>query len=441
MNTKPFKIRHMKNAWNRICVALIALFFSLIGCTSVDEPGFTFSDPEKIDSVVELFVDNGSYPFVYARLEDKDGNVIYEHGKVNNDLLPGVEVDGSTWIRIWSMSKIVTISTALDLVEDGVLSLDDHVTDYIPEFETLQVAVGPDGTPLTDLGEGEPGCPMQLVPMDSVMTVRHLIDHKAGFYYSTTGIRCLDSMMAAQDFPDAADSDELIRRMAMLPLIQQPGTKYYYGTNTTVLGFVMERATGKSLQQLVRERILEPAGIKGLQYDLPEGETLIPRVSGRDTVLRLAHPGELDIFSPSVPDYDPDHPLYLGGEGMIATSDGYADFLRILLNDGTLNGASILEPSTVEDIHSPHTILDSPYGYNGYNLWVSSDSMRVQGTGDAGLWIGGGYEGTNFWIDPHREFVGVIMSQIFWVPPAGYGRNEAIRGEIYRQIFESESKE
>jgi CubicO group peptidase (beta-lactamase class C family) len=397
--------------------------------------------PHTVDSIIDSFVDNGSYPFVYARLEDKNGNILYEHGKVNSDLLPGVEVDGDTWIRIWSMSKIVTISTALDLVEEGLLSLDDPVSEFIPEFSDLKVAVSPDGTPLTEVGEGEPACPIKLVPMDSVMTVLHLIDHKAGFYYSTTGINCLDSMMAVKDFPAAADSDDLIRRMASLPLIQQSGTKYFYGTNTTVLGLVMERATGKDLQQIVRERVLEPAGIEGLQYDLPEGEALIPRVSGRDTVLRLAHPGELDIFSSSVPDYDPDHALYLGGEGMIATSDGYTDFLRLLLNRGALNGARILDSATVKDIHSPHTLLDNPYGYNGYNLWVSSDSMRVQGTGDGGLWIGGGYEGTHFWIDPHREFVGVIMTQIFWVPPAGYGRDDVIRGEIYRQLFESEKND
>jgi len=338
--------------------------------------------PHTVDSIIDSFVDNGSYPFVYARLEDKNGNILYEHGKVNSDLLPGVEVDGDTWIRIWSMSKIVTISTALDLVEEGLLSLDDPVSEFIPEFSDLKVAVSPDGTPLTEVGEGEPACPIKLVPMDSVMTVLHLIDHKAGFYYSTTGINCLDSMMAVKDFPAAADSDDLIRRMASLPLIQQSGTKYFYGTNTTVLGLVMERATGKDLQQIVRERVLEPAGIEGLQYDLPEGEALIPRVSGRDTVLRLAHPGELDIFSSSVPDYDPDHALYLGGEGMIATSDGYTDFLRLLLNRGALNGARILDSATVKDIHSPHTLLDNPYGYNGYNLWVSSDSMRVQGTGE-----------------------------------------------------------
>jgi CubicO group peptidase (beta-lactamase class C family) len=205
------------------------------------------------------------------------------------------------------------------------------------------------------------------------------------------------------------------------------------------LGLVAERATGKSLKQLVSERITGPLNISGLQYGLPEGESLIPRVSGKDSLLRLAYRGELDIFGPDVPDYDPVHELYLGGEGMLATADGYADFLRMLLFQGKMNGVRVLEKATVEDIHSPHTQLDNPYGHNGYNLWVSSDSMRVQGKGDAGLWIGGGYEGTHFWVDPKREFVGVIMTQMSFVRPPGYGRDDAIRGEIYRQLFEDEA--
>ena len=141
-----------------------------------------------------------------------------------------------------------------------------------------------------------------------------------------------------------------------------------------------------------------------------------------------------------MPDYEPGHELYLGGEGMLATADGYCDFIRMLLNYGELNGVRVLEVATVEKIHAPHTQLDNPYGHNGYNLWVSSDSMRIQGTGDAGLWIGGGYEGTHFWVDPKREFVGVIMTQAWALSPEAYTRDDAIRGEIYRQLFEKEAK-
>ena len=175
--------------------------------------------------------------------------------------------------------------------------------------------------------------------------------------------------------------------------------------------------------------------ISGLQYGLPENQTLLPTFTGRDSVLREAQRGELDIFGPDVPDYDMDHQLYLGGEGMVATADGYADFIRMLLKRGQLNGHRFLESETVEDLYAPHTLVDSPYGHNGYNLWVSGDTMRVMNQGEAGLWIGGGYENTYFWADPKRNFVGIVMSQNNEVWAPGYEMNDKFRAELYQQFW------
>jgi CubicO group peptidase (beta-lactamase class C family) len=125
---------------------------------------------------------------------------------------------------------------------------------------------------------------------------------------------------------------------------------------------------------------------------------------------------------------------------MLATTKGYMSFLRMLLNNGRLNGVRFLNKKTVEDIHSPHTQLNNPYGYNGYNLWISGDSMRINQSGDAGLWIGGGYEGTHFWVDPKRKIVGTIMSQMSFTKPEGNKRDDVIRGAIYQQFWADEKK-
>ena len=401
------------------------------------------SSPETLDKLLDSYIDDGYYPFVYARLEDMSGKVLYEHGKVNQELVPNTSIDGNTWFRIWSMSKIITISVALDLIEEGILNLNDPVVKYIPEFENLKVAITEEGQQLAELDwdKREPACPYRLTPLDSVMTVLHLINHEAGFYYATTGMPCLDSLVASKNLPKAKNTDEFLQKIAELPLVQQPGTKDFYGTNTTILGMVAERATDKSLKQLVQERVASPMKIEGLQYGLEKPEILLPTFSGKDSILRQANKGELDIFGPDVPDYDLSHPLYLGGEGMVGTADGYADFVRMLVKRGTLNEHRFLNKTTVEDIYAPHTQLDNPYGHNGYNLWVSGDSMRINGTGDAGLWMGGGYESTHFWADPKREFVGVIMSQANFVQAPGYEMNDKFRGALYKQIFEKEKKE
>ncbi|MFY0627913.1 MAG: beta-lactamase family protein [Reichenbachiella sp.] len=430
----------MKRSIVRIAFSIFIAVTSF-SCLKKDlEPVLKIADKGELEKVLNHYVEEGFFPFVYARLEDLDGNLIYEHSAVNEDLLPNTTINGDTWIRIWSMSKIVTISIALDLVEDGVLNLDDPVSKYIPEFQNLQVAVSKTEGSLTeyDWDIRNEACPIQFVPNDSVMTILHLIDHKAGFYYATTGFPCLDSLMAEQNLPSAKDSDELIDKMSKLPLIQHSGTEYFYGTNTTVLGLVAERATGKNLNKLVAERVTTPLKINGLNYRLPTNKKLLPKFTGRDSMLRLAEKGELDIFGPDVPDYEKEHQLYLGGEGMVATADGYADFIRMLLKRGELNGHRFLDKETVQDIYAPHTQLDNPYGYNGYNLWISSDTMRVMNEGEAGLWIGGGYECTYFWADPKRDFVGIIMSQNNEIRPPGYELNDKFRGTLYRQLWESE---
>lgn len=425
----------------------LLLLFTAIACTIKDSRvnsnlgDFSFLDSSSLDEILDHYVDQGLYPFIYARLENLDGELIYEHSSVNGNLIAQKEVDGNTWIRIWSMSKIVTISVALDLVEDGLMNLDDPVSDYIPEFKNMPVAISDSGKFLNEYGWGDRNevCPIRLIPNDSIMSIRHLINHEAGFYYATTGFECLDSLIAEQNLPKAQNSEDLIRRLSKLPLVQHSGTDYFYGTNTTVLGLVAERATGKSLDELVKERVTQPMKIDGLQYGLPEGEELISKFTGRDSILRLANKGELDIFGPDVPDYDPAHRLFLGGEGMLATADGYADFVRMLLRKGELNGHRFLNVESVENIYAPHTQLDNPYGYNGFNLWISGDSMRIKEQGDAGLWIGGGYESTHFWADPKRNFVGVIMSQNNEVQAPGYEMNDKFRGVLYNQIFEHEN--
>jgi len=108
-------------------------------------PGLRMDDRRPVDEMIDGYVESGAYPFLYVRLEDEGGRVIYEHASINDALLPGRVIDGGQWIRIWSMSKIVTITIVLDLVEEGTLNLDDPVSRYIPEFSGLKVAVSPTG--------------------------------------------------------------------------------------------------------------------------------------------------------------------------------------------------------------------------------------------------------------------------------------------------------
>ena len=407
-------------------------------CDSTQNTLINIRNKDQLDTILNQYVDKGYFPFLFARLEDKNGRVLYEHCRINRNLIPKEVINEQTWIRIWSMSKIITITIIMDLVEDGHLHLDEPVTKYIPEFDSLQVAVNEKGISLGQIQNKNIGCKYTLVKPDSIMTLRHLINHQAGFYYATTGIDCIDSILVSKNLPHASNSDDLINRLATVPLLLHPGSKYYYGTNTTVLGMVAERATGLSLKNLVEIKLFNRLNIQGLKYNLSKGETLLPYFTGIDSTLRIARKGELDIFGPDLPFYRPDNQLYLGGEGMVATAEGYADFLRIFLHNGKLNDKRFLDESTIDEIVSPHTQINSPWGYNGYNLWITGDTLRKRGWGEEGLWQGGGYEGTQFWIDSKREFVGVIMTQIHHTPNGGWDMYNDFRGALYQQFWKDE---
>ena len=163
------------------------------------------SNKSQIDSITQTFIDREIYPFIYTRIEDSNGTVAYENLAKNERLLANKNIDGDSLIRIWTMSKIVNICLALDLMEDNIISLDDSVIKYIPEFSDLKVALTQDSLEIPSVNWYEEDsnrlgpCPLSYVKNDSVMTILHLLNHQAGFYYSTTNIDCIDSVIANEN--------------------------------------------------------------------------------------------------------------------------------------------------------------------------------------------------------------------------------------------------
>jgi len=389
-------------------------------------------DPKPLSQILDSYVENGVWPFLYSRIEDGiTGEILYEHLAVNNRLLPNNTINGDTWMRIWSMSKLITISLAMDLMEQGIIHLQDPVQKYIPEFSNLMVAVDIDGKSITSSDYNNFDCPHNLVKLDSIMTIKHLFNHRAGFYYALTQSPCLNERFASMNITRAEDGGELIKLLSTLPLIQQPGESYFYGMNTSVLGLLLERVTGKSLNQLFIDRIAKPHKLDGLSYTKPKGVSLIPPFTGRDGELRKIFDGELDIFGGEVPAYSENNNLFLGGEGMLGTPDGYIDFMRVLFfNDGNL----FLEKETVQKMSSKPNVEENDYGYNtGFGLYLTSkthtfekDILRV-----------GGYEKTKCWVDRKNNLIGTLFSQANETQDSDGLSNQMeqdFKRELYRQL-------
>ena len=417
-----------------LCFGLVIPLLTLLGC------GASSSLDEAVTSLLEEeVVALKRYPFMTAYVETAKGEVLVSSAVANPDFYeyadgPGVD----DWMRIWSMSKLVTVVLALDLAEDGVFSLEDEAANYLPELAALKVARPLSGGTMSEASAqsyelnavedlGQRACEFSLESPSHAMTIRDLMIHTAGFYYATTNLPCLDEAQAALELPLAKSSEEWMQGISTLPLIQSPDEGYYYGLNTTVLGFLMERATGKSLQMLLEERVLNPYDIEGLSFILPESVVLPPRVSGIDGELRLATPMELDIFGGHQPPYGSDTTLFLGGEGLVATAPGFAKFLRVVFFSGANGVEPLLEDASITAMTSPQSNADSGWGAMGYALWLSNGRRPDDTYGRADIWTGGGYEGTRYWIDPTEGRVGVIMTQVFMPPASGVSIEDKLR--------------
>ena len=413
----------MKHLLPVIC----ALAFGASACGSEDAPSQEAANRAPVDAAIDEVVSRGAFPFLYVRVEQLDGELVYEHSAINPDFTSR-QPTGESWMRLWSMSKTVTIATILDLEEDGVLSRSDPVTDYIPEFERLMVLSAASDSSSCDEGLKAPS---------RAITIEDLLNHTDGFYYPFTAHACLNDAMNQARLPEATSTDDLIRRIARLPLDPAGLDDYQYGIGTTVLALVAERAVGRPFDEIVETRITRPLGIsETLTYTLPEDVPTYPRVTGADGTLRLAGEGELDIFGGPVPQYTSDTAISLGGEGMVGTTRGYAKFLRLMGSGGALDGIRILDEATVRDWYSPKTQLDSPYGKNGFNIWVTSGTFDGLPRQKAGLLVGGGYEGTAFWIDLEAGYVGLIMSQVHTPATGGMDEVSRIRGLLYDHYLE-----
>ncbi|MEL6666405.1 MAG: serine hydrolase domain-containing protein [Pseudomonadota bacterium] len=411
-------------------IALSAFVVGVSGCASVDPHLAPSVDRAPVDAAIDDTVARGAFPFLYVRVEKLDGSLVYEHDATNEEFAP-VRPTSDSWMRIWSMSKSVTIAVILDLEEDGVLNRADLVTDYIPEFADLKVLDANSDSTSCDTGLTSPARPI---------TIEDLLNHNDGFYYPFTGYDCLDDAMKTARLPEASSSADLIDRIAALPLHPDGVGEHVYGIGTTVLSLVAERATGQSFDTIVEERLTGPLGISDtLTYSLPENVSTYPRVSGSDGALRLAKTDELDIFGGPVPQYSADTSIFLGGEGMVGTTRAYATFLRMMGSLGELNGVRILDQETVRDWYAPKTQLDSPYGKNGFNIWVTSGKFDGLPDQKPRLLVGGGYEGTAFWIDIEAGYVGLIMSQVHSPATGGADEVSRIRGLIYNHILEPTS--
>jgi CubicO group peptidase (beta-lactamase class C family) len=323
----------------------------------------------------------------------------------------------SLW-RVYSMTKPLTAMSAMILIEEGKLSLDQPISDFIPAFKNMKVLV-------------DPAKDLTSRPATRPITVRNLLTHTAGLGYNiiTKGpllaeYNRLGINPAQVNLKFEAESrkvrpatlEEFADRVASLPLIAEPGTKWSYSIGLDVMGRVIEVASGMPFDRFVQTRLLDPLKLTSSYWTVPAS------AAGR-LATNYAFVGDmpvpLDPGATSVWLNPPEFPY--GGAGLVMSARDYDRFLHMLQNYGTLDGVRILKPETARLAMSNLLPAGVPYGgvagttggtqgpTLGYGAGGSVALTDTPGGPGAGTYGWGGAAGTIAFVDPKNGVRGTVM--------------------------------
>ncbi len=355
------------------------------------------------------------------------GKVVYFRAFGQRDREGNSPMKEDTIFRIASQSKALTSTGVMILQEEGKLLISDPVSKYLPEFANTTVAVPKDGG-------------YDVVKAKRQITIRDLLTQTAGISYGSGPAK--DKWEAAgitgwyfanRDEPVAAT----VARMAALSFDAQPGEKWIYGYSTDILGAVIEKASGMPFDEFLRQRIIEPVGMKDTGFYLP------PSKAGRLSVVYSAKGNSIERA--------PDPGLgvgqgnyvtgprksFSGGAGILSTAADYGRFLLMLANGGTIDGKRILSRKSVE-LMTADQLRKIPYDRDGQGFGLGFSIVKDVGAygqpSSVGEFGWGGAYHSAYWVDPKEQMVVVYFTQL--IPAGNIDDHAKLRALVYQSIVD-----
>ncbi len=384
---------------------------------------------DRILPAMQKIVQRDDYPGMGILVWQHD-KVVYEQvtGWMDRETRQPLQMD--TLLRMYSMTKPVTCTAMLMLMEEGKFLLDDAVSRYIPAFAKTKVYAGK-----TQAG-------LRLVDPERPMTIRHLFTHTSGLSYGFSDSQ-VDKLYAEAKIMDGLTYgvqplDQTVEKIAALPLLNHPGATYTYSVSHDVLGYLVSLLSDMPFDEFVKTRILEPLEMADTGFWIPaqKGARMASLyICDQDKkVVQAVGPGKSHFHQPPV--------AALGGMGLVSTLPDYLKFARMLLNRGALGGVRLLARKTVELMTSNQLNpvqmqgMGSPekpnFGF-GYGLGVGVVVDRgltgfMRSTGSFG-W--GGAAGTDCIIDPQEDLIILLMTQVLEAP---YSHSTLLQNLVYQAL-------
>ena len=347
--------------------------------------------------------------------------------------------------RIYSMTKPITSVAVMMLVEECKIALDDPVSKYIPSWDKLGVHAG---------GFMES---FQTRPTARPMLVVDLLRHTSGLTYGfqqNTNVDAAYRKLKIGDLATEGTLEEMIEKLATLPLEFSPGEAWNYSVSTDVLGYIVGKVSGTSFEVFLKERIFDPLGMVDTAFYVPE-----EKVSRFCACYGIGALGSkiASAQGPTLQD-DPRISSYLkpptfvsGGGGLVSTATDYMRFARMLLQGGELDGVRLLGPKTLALMTTNHLPggLDLPrlsrsmfseaiyegIGFGlGFATTITPSATLIPGS--AGDYFWGGAASTFFWVDPREDLIVLFLTQL--LPSSAHPVRRQLRTLVYSAITDSE---
>ncbi len=346
--------------------------------------------------------------------------------------------------RIYSMTKPVTSVAVMMLVEECKIALDDPVSKYIPAWEKLGVHAG---------GFMES---FQMRPLARPMLVVDLLRHTSGLTYGfqqNTNVDAAYRKLKIGELATEGTLEEMIEKLATLPLEFSPGEAWNYSVATDVLGYIVGKVSGTSFEVFLKERIFDPLGMVDTAFYVPQEKAsrfcACYAIGALGSKITSAQAPTLQD-DPRISPYLNPPTFVSGGGGLVSTATDYMRFARMLLQGGELDGVRLLGPRTLALMTANHLPggVDLPrlsrsmfseaiyegVGFGlGFATTVTPAATLIPGS--AGDFFWGGAASTFFWVDPREDLIVLFLTQL--LPSSAHPVRRQLRTMVYSAITDS----
>ena len=360
----------------------------------------------QIDQILRQKSDANEIPGVVA-IAATAKEVIYQGAFGKRDLSKpdAMTADSVFWIA--SMTKAITTAAAMQLVEQGKLSLDAPIGKLLPDLASPQVLEGFDAN-------GEP----KLRPAKKPITLRHLMTHTAGFCYDMWN----GDMVKYLEKTGLPGITTCKNDALKTPIMSDPGTRWEYGINIDYVGKAIEAVSGKRLDAYLRDHLFNPLGMTDTAFKIGESQ--------RKRLVAMHGRGPDGSLAPIPFELEQDPEFHMGGGGLYGTAGDYIKFTQMILNKGSGNGNQVLKPETVAMMGQNHigeltmTKMTSAVAFATNDVDLYPDMVKKWGLcflittaqtpegRSPGSLAWAGLANTYYWIDPSRDVTGVILMQV-----------------------------